>query len=96
MSLFLKWSGVISLFMLIATLGITLTMMWHPDWMDANKTPPSQLITQIAGIIAIIIGLVGIPASFALGQWGETPVVLRVFQVVAFLAAGIAAWRTLT
>lgn len=96
MNIFLKWSGIISIVVMISTLLISLTMMWHPDWMSRDVTPISQRLTQIAGIAGILIGLVGGPLMIALGQWEVSPIAFRIFNTAAFALALVATVRIVT
>lgn len=96
MNIFLKWSGIISIAVMISTLLISLSMMWHPDWMARDVTPISQRLTQIAGIAGIMIGLAGGPLMIAMGQWEASPIAFRIFNTAAFALALVAAVRVVT
>ncbi|MGH1365773.1 MAG: hypothetical protein ACRBF0_19595 [Calditrichia bacterium] len=93
MNIFLKWSGLVSIIVMVSTLLIALTMMWSPDWMSKDVTPLSQRLTQIVGLAGIILGIVGGPLMIALGHWEATPMFFRGASIVAFILGAIAAFR---
>ena len=96
MNIFLKWSGIASIVILVSTVLITLSMMWHPDWMSRDVTPISQRLTQIAGFVGNLIGLAGGPLMIAMGLWEASPIAFRMFNTVAFALALVAAGRVVT